>query len=225
MYKNLLLMSLVPAVSVLAQNPAPQFQPQPGQPVPAAGFPAPTGAPQFQSQPGQPVPAAGLPAPTGAPQFQPQPGQPVPAARYPAPTGAPQFQPQPGQPGPAHYPQTAAPQFPGQHGGPAQHPQTAAPQFPGQHGGPGAHVQGDQDHDETVGTIIGIDTANQLVRIMTKTGPVLLKVTEDSELLLPGNSPEAILEIEPKDFERESKGKMVRIASRNGKIDHIEPVE
>ena len=126
---------------------------------------------------------------------------------------------------PAQQPQTAAPQFPGQHGGPAQHPQTAAPQFPGQHGGPGAHVQGDQDHDETVGTIIGIDTANQLVRIMTKTGPVLLKVTEDSELLLPGNSPEAILEIEPKDFERESKGKMVRIASRNGKIDHIEPVE
>ena len=152
-----------------------------------------------------------------APQFQ---GQPGPAAGYPAPTGAPQFQ---GQPA------TGAPQFPGQHAAPtgAPHHPADAPHIPGQHGGPGAYAPAPEgaspDHDEIVGTIIGIDEQNQLVRIMTKTGPVALKVTEDSELLIPGDQPEALLEIDPEDFKRESKGKMLRIASRNGKIDHIEP--
>ena len=76
---------------------------------------------------------------------------------------------------------------------------------------------------KTVGSIIGIDTENQVVRIMTKTGPVTLKVTEDSELLLPGDQPEQLLSLDPEEFKRESKGRMVRIASRDGKIDHIEP--
>ena len=162
--------------------------------------------PQFQGQPG---PAAGYPAPTGAPQFQ---------GQHAAPTGAP------------HHP-AGAPHIPGQHAA----PNTAPPQpagathTPGQHGGPGAYAPAPEgaspDHDEIVGTIIGIDEQNQLVRIMTKTGPVALKVTEDSELLIPGDQPEALLEIDPEDFKRESKGKMVRIASRNGKIDHIEPAK
>ena len=226
---------------------APQFQ---GQPGPAAGYPAPTAAPQFQ---GQPRPAAGYPAPTAAPRFQGQPGpaahpvgapqfhsQPGPAAH---PAGAPQFHGQPGpaahpagahqfhgQPGPAAHP-AGAPQFHGQPG-PAAHP-TGAPQFHGQpgpahpntHNGPGAHNPGEPDHDEIVGSVIGIDVEKQLVRIMTKQGPVSLKVTDDSELLIPGERPEALMDIDPEDFKRESKGRMVRIASRDGKIDHIEPAE
>ena len=73
--------------------------------------------------------------------------------------------------------------------------------------------------------MIGIDVEKQLVRIMTKQGPVSLKVTDDSELLIPGERPEALMDIDPEDFKRESKGRMVRIASRDGKIDHIEPAE
>ena len=60
---------------------------------------------------------------------------------------------------------------------------------------------------------------------MTKNGPVSLKVTKDSQLLIPGDRPEALMAIDPKDFENEAKGKMVRIATRDGKIDHIEPAE
>ncbi|MBT5717274.1 MAG: hypothetical protein HOI70_10200, partial [Opitutae bacterium] len=160
---------------------------------------------------GHPAPPTGAPHhPAGAPHFQ---GQPGPAAGYPAPpTGAP------------HHP-AGAPHFQGQPGPAAGHPAppTGAPHFPGQPA-PGEHIPGQTpDHDEIVGTIEAIDTANQIVIIRTKNGPVELKVTEDSELLLPGESPEQLLEIDPEDFKRESKGKMVRIASRNGKIDHIKP--
>jgi polyphosphate kinase len=76
-----------------------------------------------------------------------------------------------------------------------------------------------------VGSIIGIDREKQIIRIMTKKGLVSLKVTEDSELLIPGERPESLLDTDPNEFEKESKGRMVRIASRNGEIDHIEPAQ
>ena len=127
---------------------------------------------------------------------------------------------------PAQQPQTAAPQFQGQPG-PAQYPQTAAPQSQGQHhqSNPGAHLNDEPDHDEIVGSVIGIDEDKQMIRIMTKKGPVSLKLTEDSELLIPGERPESLLDMDPNEFKKESKGRMVRIASRDGKIDHIEPAQ
>ena len=84
---------------------------------------------------------------------------------------------------------------------------------------PGAHNQHGPDHEEVVGEIIAVDVENEVVRVMTKEGPVVLKVTPDSELLLPNEAPEPLMDVNPE----EAKGKMVRIASRDGKIDHIEP--
>ena len=84
---------------------------------------------------------------------------------------------------------------------------------------PGAHNQHGPDHEEIVGEIIAVDVENEVVRVMTKEGPVVLKVTPDSELLLPNEAPEPLMDVNPE----EAKGKMVRIAARDGKIDHIEP--
>ena len=58
---------------------------------------------------------------------------------------------------------------------------------------------------------------------MTKEGPVAFEVTPDSELLLPNEEPEALVDIEPEEFEQEAKGKMVRIMVRDNQIDHIMP--
>ena len=94
------------------------------------------------------------------------------------------------------------------------------------HDGPGPVPHGEHgpEHgEEIVGTVIGIDEENGLLRIMTKEGPVAFEVTPDSELLLPNEEPEALVDIEPQEFEQEAKGKMVRIMVRDNKIDHIEP--
>ena len=63
-----------------------------------------------------------------------------------------------------------------------------------------------------------------MIRIQTKRGPVSLKVTEKTELLFPGLHEGPAFDIDPGKFEGEVKGKMVRIASRDGKADHIEPI-
>jgi hypothetical protein len=65
------------------------------------------------------------------------------------------------------------------------------------------------DHDEIVGAIEAIDTENQTVIIRTKNGGIELNVIEDSGLLVHGESPEQLLEIDLEDFKCESKGKMV----------------
>ena len=94
------------------------------------------------------------------------------------------------------------------------------------HDGPGPVPHGEHgpEHgEEIVGTVIGIDEENGLLRIMTKEGPVALEVTPDSELLLPNEAPESLVDIEPQEFEQEAKGKMVRIMVRDNQIDHIEP--
>ena len=75
-----------------------------------------------------------------------------------------------------------------------------------------------------VGFVIGIDKDNELVRIQTKTGPVSLKVTEHSNLLFPGLHEGPAFDLDPDKFEGQVKGKMVRISSREGKVDHIAPI-
>ena len=72
--------------------------------------------------------------------------------------------------------------------------------------------------------MIGIDEEKELIRIQTKKGPVSLKVTEDTELLFPGLHEGPAFDIDPAKFEGSVKGKMVRISSREGKVDHIEPI-
>jgi len=94
------------------------------------------------------------------------------------------------------------------------------------HDGPGPVPHGEHgpEHgEEIVGTVIGVDEENGLLRIMTKEGPVAFEVTPDSELLLPNEEPEALVDIEPQEFEQEAKGKMVRIMVRDNQIDHIMP--
>jgi hypothetical protein len=94
------------------------------------------------------------------------------------------------------------------------------------HDGPGPVPHGEHgpEHgEEIVGTVIGIDEENGLLRIMTKEGPIALEVTPDSELLLPNEAPESLVDIEPQEFEQEAQGKMVRIMVRDNQIDHIEP--
>ena len=68
---------------------------------------------------------------------------------------------------------------------------------------PGAHNQHSPDHEEVVGEIIAVDVENEVVRVMTKEGPVVLKVTPDSELLLPNEAPEPLMDVNPE----EAKGK------------------
>ena len=95
---------------------------------------------------------------------------------------------------------------------------------PGHHPGPIPHGEHGPEHGhEIVGTVIGVDEENGLLRIMTKEGPVAFEVTPDSELLLPNEEPEALVDIEPQEFEQEAKGKMVRIIVRDNQIDHIMP--
>lgn len=86
----------------------------------------------------------------------------------------------------------------------SQHHSAGSPQIPGQHDGPSPYApvrEGTSpDHDEIIRTIISIEEQNQLVRIMTKTGPIALKVMQDSELLILVDQPEALLEIDLEDF-------------------------
>jgi len=230
-----------PALGEPGPNQFPQTAaPIPGQPGPAAPFPAAGPGPI----PGQPGPAAPYPAavpgsipgqpgpapfPHAGPQHHPQarpaidpatgrapiPGQPGPA---PFPHAGPQHHPQPGQPGAAPFP----------HAGPQHHPQPGQPGpgafHPGQHpeGPNGPHAGA--NHEDHVGFVIGIDQEKELIRIQTKQGPVSLKVTEETELLFPGLHEGPAFDIDPEKFEGKVKGKMVRIASREGKADHIKPI-
>ena len=217
MKKTLLLALVVPTAGAFAQQlPATAILPaQPSTPSVAGSdqphTAAPAGQPGFQ-QPGQPHTAA----PAGQPGFH-QLGQPHTAA----PAGQPGFQ-QPAQP------HSAAPAGqPGFHQ-PGQ-PHTAAPagqHVPHQSPVPDPHgPDHEADHDEHIGFVIGIDPENEIVRIQTKNGPIMLKVTEDSELLFPGLHQGPAFDIEPAKFEGNVKGKMVRISSRGGKVDHIEPLK
>ena len=222
--KKILLLLVIPVASAMAQNTAAPVPPQGGPNVapPFPGQPGPAPLPPTGFVPGQPGPAPlpaaapvpGQPGPAPLPAAAPVPGQPGPA---PVPHAGPHH-PQPGQPGPAPFP----------HAGP-QHPQPGQPGpgafHPGQHqpGGPDAHHE-DEEGDEHVGFVIGIDKENELVRIQTKTGPVTLKVTEHSDLLFPGLHEGPAFELDSDKFEGQVKGKMVRIASREGQVDHIEPI-
>ena len=85
--------------------------------------------------------------------------------------------------------------------------------------------QDQEDHDDHVGFVIGIDQEKELIRIQTKQGPVSLKVTEETELLFPGLHEGPAFDIDPAKFEGKVKGKMVRISSRKGNVDHIEPIQ
>ena len=62
------------------------------------------------------------------------------------------------------------------------------------------------------------------MRIQTKTGPVSLKVTEHSNLLFPGLHEGPAFDLDPDKFEKQVKGKMVKIASQEGKVVHIAPI-
>lgn len=81
------------------------------------------------------------------------------------------------------------------------------------------------DHDEIVGTIVGINEETQTIELMTPDGPKSLKINEHSDLLVPGEFEGAVFDMDIEKFKRESRGKEVRIASRNGVIDHIEPAD
>ncbi|MDG1132245.1 MAG: hypothetical protein P8N21_06095, partial [Opitutales bacterium] len=82
-----------------------------------------------------------------------------------------------------------------------------------------------QDHDEIVGTIVGVNEETQTIELMTPDGPKSLKINEHSDLLVPGEFEGAVFDMDIEKFKRESRGKEVRIASRNGVIDHIEPAD
>ena len=81
------------------------------------------------------------------------------------------------------------------------------------------------DHDEIVGTIVGVNEDTQTIELMTPNGPKSLKINEHSDLLVPGEFEGAVFDMDIEKFKRESRGKEVRIASRNGVIDHIEPAD
>ena len=81
------------------------------------------------------------------------------------------------------------------------------------------------DHDEIVGTIVGVNEETQTIELMTPEGPKSLKINEHSDLLVPGEFEGAVFDMDIEKFKRESRGKEVRIASRNGVIDHIEPAD
>jgi hypothetical protein len=81
------------------------------------------------------------------------------------------------------------------------------------------------DHDEIVGTIVGVNEETQTIELMTPDGPKSLKINEHSDLLVPGEFEGPVFDMDIEEFKRESRGKEVRIASRNGVIDHIEPAD
>ena len=81
------------------------------------------------------------------------------------------------------------------------------------------------DHDEIVGTIVGVNEETQTIELMTPDGPKSLKINEHSDLLVPGEFEGPVFDMDIEKFKRESRGKEVRIASRNGVIDHIEPAD
>ena len=87
------------------------------------------------------------------------------------------------------------------------------------------HDPNKPDHDEIVGTIVGVNEQTQTIELMTPQGRKTLKVSEHSDLLIPGEFEGPVFDMDIEKFKRESRGKEVRIASRNGVIDHIEPAD